>query len=267
MKTTITFFLRYSVIIFGFGVFVFITTSCEKKSFDDGQLETNQSNQINVLTEAEQKNGWELLFDGMSTESWRSTHSQEFPKEGWRVENGILSFVPVENGHGGGDIITKKQYANFELSLEFKIERGGNSGIKYNVVNNYPGHEGNYLGLEYQILDDEHHPDAKRGQDGNRTISSLYDMIPASSQKQVYPEGKWNNARIVVDGNQCEHWLNGDKVVSYNLGSPGYKELVAKSKYHIYENFGEVEVGHILLQAHGDPISFRNIKLRVLPSN
>ncbi len=265
MKSTVISLSRYMMYIFVSVAVISVTSSCsDNKTADNAdkdQSEISNLNQSDELKGTEQGNDWKLLSSG--TEAWRSTDGENFPEQGWTLENGILAFVPVENGHGGGSIITKKKYTNFELSLDFKIEEGGNSGIKYNVVDNYPGYEGNYLGLEYQILDDERHPDAKKGRDGNRTIASLYDMIPASDDKKVRPEGEWNHARIIKTNNQCEHWLNGEKVVSFTIGSPEYRELVDQSKYNIYENFGEIGTGHILLQAHGNPVSFRNVRIRV----
>jgi hypothetical protein len=223
---------------------------------------TNQSGQINVLTEDEKKGGWELLFDGVEANDWTGTKAEGFPDKGWIIEDGVLTFLGA--GHAsGGDIITKEQYGNFELSLEFKIPKGANSGIKYFVVNNFPDHEGNYLGLEYQIIDDLHHADAKLGIDGNRTIASLYDMIPAKN-KSVKPVGEWNHAKITVKGSHVEHWLNGSKVVEFERGSDDFRKLVAASKYRKLQGFGEMAVGHILLQGHGDTVHYRNIKIRNL---
>lgn len=227
---------------------------------------TGQPQTINVLTEDEKNDGWKLLFDGMTTNEWTDTKGKGFPEKGWLIEDGILTVLGSSGaGHasGGGDIITKNQYSNFELSLEFKIPRGANSGIKYFVVNDFPDQKGNYLGLEYQIIDDDNHADAKLGVDGNRTIASLYDMIPAKN-KTVKPVGEWNHAKIIVNGNHVEHWLNGGKVVGYERGSNEFRALVQASKYKKLQGFGEMTEGHILLQGHGDTVHYRNIKIRNL---
>ena len=219
----------------------------------------------NTLTQKEQKEGWQLLFDGTSTESWTSTKGEEFPKTGWLVEDGVLT---VEGSTGddhasGGDIITKDQYGDFELLVDFNIPEGANSGIKYFVVDDFPGQPGNYLGLEYQIIDDKHHADAKLGVNGNRTVASLYDLIPAKD-KELNPVGEWNQARIVVKGNHVEHWLNDSKVLEFERNSEQFRKLVKASKYHDLKGFGEMPAGHILLQGHGDTVHFRNVKIRDL---
>lgn len=226
----------------------------------------NQSKQLNTLSEKEKKEGWQLLFDGKSTKEWTGTKGNGFPKSGWVIEDGILTVLGstgADHHASGGDIITKDQYGNFELSLEFKIPKGANSGIKYFVVNDFPNQKGNYLGLEYQIIDDENHADAKLGVNGNRTVASLYDLIPAKNKK-VKPVGEWNQASIMVKGNHVEHWLNGSKVLEYERGSDEFRKLVAASKYKDLKGFGEMPSGHILLQGHGDTVHYRNIKIRNL---
>lgn len=246
--------------------------SCNSKAKDQnsdqpqtGKEQVNQSNQPNILTQEEKKDGWVLLFDGESTDKWTGTKGSGFPKSGWVIEDGILTVLGSSGADhaSGGDIITKDQYGDFELALEFKIPKGANSGIKYFVVNNFPGQEGNYLGLEYQIIDDENHADAKEGINGNRTIASLYDLVPAKN-KNVNPVGQWNQAKIIVRGNHVEHWLNGNKVVEYDRGSEKFRKLVAASKYKELVGFGEMPEGHILLQGHGDTVHYRNIKIRTL---
>lgn len=225
----------------------------------------NQPQQVNMLTEDEKKDGWQLLFDGETTKEWTGTKGKGFPEKGWVTEDGILTVLGStgEDHSSGGDIITKNQYSNFELSLEFKIPKGANSGIKYFVVNDFPNQEGNYLGLEYQIIDDENHADAKLGVNGNRTMASLYDLIPAEKTK-MKPVGEWNQAKIIVKGNHVEHWLNGSKVLEYERGSGEFRKLVAASKYKNLKGFGEMTAGHILLQGHGDTVHYKNIKIRNL---
>lgn len=202
----------------------------------------------------ENKNGWTILFDGSNTDAWRSVNAQTFPDK-WKVVDGALMFDPSAQGRGG-DIITREQYGDFELVLDFKISEGANSGIKYYFVNG--------LGLEYQILDDAKHPDAKNGQNGNRTIASLYDLIAARADKPVKPVGQWNTARIVAKDNTIQHWLNGQLVLEYQRGSDAYNQLVAISKYKDAKAFGMAPKGPILLQDHGDKVWYRNIRIRPL---
>jgi hypothetical protein len=221
--------------------------------------------QSNQLSEGERRAGWKLLWDGRTTAGWRSFAAPAFPK-GWSVADGMLSV----QGTGGGDIVTAQPYRDFELSVDFRLTQGANSGIKY-LIDPALAKGGGAIGLEYQLLDDANHPDAKMGRDGNRTVGSLYDMIaarnlsdPASAGKRVNPPGEWNRAVLVVRGKHVEHWLNGFKMVDYDLGSPAFRALVAQSKYAKYPNFGEADQGPILLQDHGNRVDFRSIKLREL---
>lgn len=210
--------------------------------------------------------GWVSLFDGKTTTGWRGVYLPAFPEQGWKVEEGCLIHTASQGGesNSGGDIITEKQYRNFELELEFNVAEGGNSGIKYFVQETMPRPKGSAIGCEFQILDDERHPDAKLGKNGNRTIGSLYDLIPATNKKPN-PPGSWNKARVVVNGANVEHYLNGDLVVKYTRGNDAWRELVAGSKYKDKTGFGEAEQGHILLQDHGDLVKFRNIRIKELP--
>jgi hypothetical protein len=229
----------------------------------------------NTLTEVETQNGWRLLWDGKTTSGWRSARSETFPTKGWIIENGVLTVLESSGaeGAGGGDIITRERFSNFELKVDFKITPGANSGIKYFVQPNLdpiggtpgPGGSGSAIGCEFQVLDDERHPDAKLGRDGDRTLGSLYDLIPAPTSKKVNPIGEWNTAHIVVRGKHVEHWLNGVKMLEYERGSDEFRKLVAESKFKSIAGFGEWKDGHILLQEHGNRVSFRNIKIRVLP--
>lgn len=224
----------------------------------------------NTLTETEQRRGWRLLWDGASTDGWRGARLDAFPESGWEISNGVLSVLASDGGEStnGGDIVTTDTYSNFELELDFKITEGANSGIKYFVLTDLNKGPGSSIGLEYQILDDNRHPDAAQGVGGNRTLASLYDLIPAGNMtrpgasKRVNGPGRWNRARLVVKGNHVEHWLNNEKVLEYERGTPIYRALVEKSKYNVWPNFGEAAAGHILLQDHGDKVSFRSIKIR-----
>lgn len=228
----------------------------------------------NSLTDVEKAAGWRLLWDGKTTDGWRSAKSEQFPAKGWSIKEGVLTVHDNkgEESSGGGDIITRERFKEFELVVDFKITPGANSGIKYFVqpklspidkVTGKPTGVGSAIGLEFQVLDDERHPDAKMGRDGNRTISSLYDLMTASDTKKPNAIGEWNTARILVSGKHVEHWLNGAKVLEYERGSEAFRKLVAQSKYKDIPNFGEWADGHILLQEHGDEVSFRNIKIRV----
>ena len=222
-------------------------------------------NQIpNTLTELEKQQGFRLLWDGKTTTGWRGAFKDKFPEKGWQINNGELSVTPSGGGEStnGGDIITDEKFGAFELTFDFRYAQGANSGVKYFVDEKYLS-TGSAIGLEYQILDNERHPDAKEGVVGNRTLSSLYDLIPAIKVSDVPRE--WNEGRIVVyPDNRIEHWYNGRKVVEYQRGTPIYYALVARSKYNVWEGFGMAEKGHILLQDHGDAVSFRSIKIREL---
>ncbi len=231
-------------------------------------LQTLHAAEPNTLTDSEKKGGWTLLWNGKTTDGWRSAHSEDFPKVGWEIKDGVLSAQAAGDAESqnGGDIITRRKYGNFELVADFRITPGANSGIKYFVDPGLNKGAGSAIGCEFQILDDERHPDAKLGREGNRTIGSLYDLIPAASDKKVNPPGEWNTARIIVQGNHVEHWLNGKKVVSYERGNPAWRALVATSKYKDWPKFGELPEGNILLQDHGFAVSFRNLKIRELPA-
>jgi len=222
----------------------------------------------NKLTEKEKKENWKLLFDGKTTSAWKAAFKNGFPEKGWKVENGILMVEPSNGAESknGGDIITKEQFSDFHLKVDFKLTEGANSGIKYFVDPNQPvpANPRSAFGLEYQLLDDERHADAKMGRDGNRTIGSLYDLITANSNKPVKPIGEWNTAEIISKGKHVEHWLNGIKILEYERGSGEFKKLVAMSKYKDLQGFGLIEKGSILLQDHGNKVYFKNIKIKIL---
>lgn len=230
----------------------------------------------NMLTKEEKAAGWQLLWDGKTTKGWRGAKLETFPTKGWDIKDGVLTVLPSGGAEGGagGDIVTTKRYSQFELFVDFKITDGANSGVKYFCQPNLDpitgtgakAATGSAIGLEFQILDDEKHPDAKLGRDGDRTMGSLYDLITAKS-KITNPVGSWNTAHIIVSGNHVEHWLNGIKVLEYERGSEAFRSLVAQSKYKSIPGFGEWPDGHILLQDHGNQVSFKNIKIRELHPN
>ena len=226
---------------------------------------------VNTLTAKEKADGWHLLFDGKTTDGWRSARGCGFPMTGWAVKDGMIAVTETggEEAGNGGDIVTTRTYSNFELSVDFKTSPGANSGIMYFVdLNLIPWHNGHGspVGFEYQILDDALHPDAKRGKNGDRTVASLYDMIPAATDKPIHPVGEWNTARIVVRGKHGEHWLNGVKVLEYDRDSPEFKQILAESKYNVFPEYGQADSGYLLLQDHGFPVWFRNVKIRELPA-
>ncbi|MFN5930802.1 MAG: DUF1080 domain-containing protein, partial [Sphingobacteriales bacterium] len=207
----------------------------------------------NQLSEAEKNIGVNMLWDGTSTKGWRGANKATFPEQGWQMENGVLSVLKSsDNTNRGGDIVTEEKYDAFELQFDFRLTEGANSGVKYFVSEDGKS----ALGLEYQILDDARHPDAKMGTDGNRTIASLYDLIPAIRNGQAVRKiGEWNRAMIrVTKDNRIEHYLNGYKVVEYQRNNQMFTALIARSKYAVNPGFGTSKEGFILLQDHGDRV-------------
>jgi Domain of Unknown Function (DUF1080) len=228
----------------------------------------------NTLTGQEIQDGWRLLWDGKTTEGWRSAKAKTFPAQGWAIHDGVLTVHENkgEESAAGGDIITREKYSNFELKVDFKITPGANSGIKYFVHPNLDPITGNgakasvgsAIGYEYQVLDDLLHPDAQLGRNGNRTLGSLYDLLPAAVTKKPNPVGEWNTALIIVRGNHVEHWLNGEKVLQYDRTSPEFRDAFEHSKFKNITEFPHWTDGGILLQEHGNEVSYRNVKIRVL---
>ncbi len=221
----------------------------------------------NDLSSTEKNNGWKLLFDGKTSNGWRGAFKTSFPDHGWKIDSGMITVLQSEGKQGanGGDVVTTQQYSAFDLTFQFKLTTGANSGVKYFVTLKEKS-DSSAIGLEYQVLDDKNHPDAKLGINGNRTLASLYDLIPANKNERYFNQpGQWNWGRIIVySNNHVEHWLNGIKVLEYERGSKEFEDLVAISKYKIWEHFGEAKEGHILLQDHGNEVSFRSIKIKEL---
>ncbi|MBX9734899.1 MAG: DUF1080 domain-containing protein [Chitinophagaceae bacterium] len=227
----------------------------------------------NTISPEEKRNGVKLLWDGLTTKGWRGAYKQTFPGNIWYIKDGTLN-VKASNGAesaNGGDIVTIEEFHAFDLQFEFQLSDTANSGVKY-FVTEKENNTGSAIGLEYQILDDDKHPDGKLGSIGNRTMASLYDLIPSkkiygsnNDRRDKLPIGAWNRGRIVVypDG-RIEHWINGWKVVEYQRGTQYFFALVARSKYVIWPNFGMAEKGHILLQEHGTHVAFRSIKIKEL---
>lgn len=207
----------------------------------------------NTLSQAEQAAGWRLLFDGRSTAGWHRFKSDAAPT-GWRAENGALVRVAP-----GGDIVTVEEFENFELTLEWNVAAGGNSGIFFRVTDAGGGiYE---TGPEMQVLDDARHAD---GKSRLTAAGSNFGLHPAP-EGVVKPAGEWNRVRLVVNGLRVEHWLNGRKIVAYEIGSPDWKALVQASKFAQWPGYGRALRGRIALQDHGDRVAYRDIKIRVLP--
>jgi hypothetical protein len=225
----------------------------------------------NTLSVAERAEGWRLLFDGKTFDGWRGLGYDSVPTAHWRIEDGAIRKIPtgevprMPDGQpvSGGDLMTKETFADFELSWEWKIGRAGNSGVKYNVSEELsmaaaPNHAA--LGFEYQLLDDSLHEDNKVP---SHRAGALYDLIAPDASKNLRPVGQWNESRIVYRGNHGEHWLNGSKIVEFELGTPRMDSLLAKSKYRSIPSFAQRRAGHIVLQDHGDEVYFRSIRIRL----
>jgi hypothetical protein len=206
----------------------------------------------NQLSDEEKAGGWKLLFDGQTTTGWRSFKKQTFPAKGWTVQDGWLHCL----GKGGGDIISQPEFEEFDLQWEWKIGEAANSGVKYFVTET----RSSALGHEYQMLDDEREPDAREG-NGKHVTASFYDVLKPATALPLKPAGEINLSRVLVKGNHVEHWLNGKKVLDYELGSDVIKAAVAQSKFRNVAGFGTRIKGHILLQDHTGEVSFRNIKI------
>jgi hypothetical protein len=223
----------------------------------------------NTLTKQEKKDGWKLLFDGETTRGWRRINTDSFPDFGWAVKNGELCTLGTSGGESqeGGDIITERKYDRFELSWEWKmLTEGGNSGIKYFVLEGLSENPKHGVGLEYQMLDDANHSWTIAGKikaGDYRTTASLYEIYSAKNKK-MKPLGTYNHSRIVCTGKHVEHWLNGIKVLEFERSSADFRAKVQASKFKDIPEFGEAPAGHILLQYHGSPVCFRNIKTRSL---
>src|SRR6056297_246071 len=241
---------------FAIPTFLILFGGCtaENSDYEESQSTTD-------ITPKEINDDWEVLFDGESTEHWREYGMDEFPGEGWTIEDNALVFRAPESGSSGLDIITKDTYSDFELNLEWMISEGGNSGIFYHVLEQDRAIY--WSGPEFQILDNENHPDANMGINGNRKSASLYDLIPAQPQNTL-PAGQWNSVRIISDGPTIQHWQNGEKVVEYERWNQEWFDMLHESKFNCYPEFGAIRSGHIGLQDHGDEVKFRNIKIRRL---
>lgn len=222
---------------------------------------------LNNLSPQEKAQGFKMLFNGKDFAGWRGVHQTKMPEKHWSVIDGTINVSPSDGSETGNDIVTDEQFGAFELTFEFKLTEGANSGLKYFVNEAFDSGGKSGIGLEFQVLDDERHPDAKQGVVGNRTLASLYDLIPSYKLDKRFQRkiGDWNQARLVVyPNNTVQHWLNGFKVLEYERKSNIFNALVARSKYAKYTNFGAGDKGNILLQDHGNNVSFKNLKIREL---
>lgn len=223
--------------------------------------QSGSSGVTNRLTAEEQAAGWRLLFDGQSTKGWRGFAKPAGVINGWIVDNGRLRH-PASTGQdskGTGDIVTIDTFNDFDLRFDWIISVGGNSGVKYLVVENRDGP----IAHEFQVIDDAKHPDALIGP--HRSTGALYDVIAAPANKPLKPAGQVNSGRVLLSGNHVEHWLNGVKIVEYELGAP-LRAAKDKSKFKDVPGWEDKLKGHILLQDHGDDVSFFNIRIRELPA-
>ncbi|MGI8401552.1 MAG: 3-keto-disaccharide hydrolase [Gemmatimonadaceae bacterium] len=215
---------------------------------------------------------WRSLFDGQTFDGWRGLGYDSVPSAHWKIENGAIKKIangqvprmPDGQPAAGGDLMTRDVFRDFELTFDWKISRGGNSGVKYNVsedlsMANAPNHAA--LGFEYQVLDDSLAEDRLIP---SHRAAGLYDLIPPNPGKILRPAGEWNGSRIIFRGNHGEHWLNGSKVVEFDLGTSAMDSALAASKYHSIPNFAERRAGHIVLQDHVDEVYYRNIRIRIL---
>lgn len=227
--------------------------ACQRKTEPPPPPPSSTNTAQNTLSEAEKSAGWRLLFDGQTTTGWRS-YGKPTLSDGWVAQDGALTRTGA-----GGDIISNDQFKNFELSIDWKIEPGGNSGIFYRASEE--NDEIYWNAVEMQVLDDAKHPD---GQNPLQSAGAAYDLYPAP-RGHVRPGGEWNTARLIVNGNHVEHWLNGFKMVEYELGSADWNSKVAGSKFKPHLKFGKNAQGHIGLQDHGNVVAYRNIKIRALP--
>ena len=245
------------------GLLTFCTPSTETRNSEsaiDPNVEVEGG--PNTLTSAEKEAGWELLFDGVSADQWRGYNKEAFPEQGWTITDGLLIVEKPEAGHsGGGDLITRNKYSNFELMLDFMATDSANSGILYLAVE----HEGDqiwYSAPEYQILDNQTAMSMADGRDISKQLTAANYDLQAPPEDYTKAVGEWNTARIVVDGGHVEHWLNGHKTAEYLINSADWKAMVANSKFSKHPQYGQAEEGYIGLQDHGHEVRFRNIKIR-----
>lgn len=234
---------------------VLLSCSGPEKSREDNEDKDGASD---LLNDKEGSGDWEVLFDGKDLSEWKSVKSEEFPSEAWIIEDGSLVLAQK-----GGDIITREKYGEFELVWEFNLTEGANSGIKYFVDTLAHKTSGEKVlnGPEFQLIDDYNYPEIKEDPHGLSSTASLY-LLYAPENKNLKPAGEWNKGKIIADGNQVEHWLNGTKVLSYERGSQELLDKISETKFRDYPGYGQAQQGHIMLTDHGDKVYFRNIRIK-----
>lgn len=236
---------------------IILVISCKNQTQSSEETEKSASEVVSTtLTPEQLEEGWQLLFDGKTLNGWRTFKNQ--PNDSWRVENGTLHCLPFDSANQRADLITVDQYKDFELQFDWKIGFQGNSGVMFRVTEEF---DQPYLtGPEYQLMDDKGYPG--ESPEKNKTGSN-FDMQEAK-YKKLNPTGEWNTSKLLVNGNMVEHWLNGVKVLSYELGSDAWKEMKANCKWKDADAYGMAEKGFIDLQDHSSEVWFRNIMIRVL---
>lgn len=224
------------------------------------QAQQNSTGQEQTAAEADTAGEWISLFDGKSLAGWHG-----FNKTGevtnWTIEDGALVCLGAAEWDTGGDIVTDRQFDNFILEWEWKVDTGSNSGVMYHVVED-PKYKGPYeTGPEYQIIDDEGWPG---GLEEWQKAGADYAMNLPNDKKKLKPVGEWNSSRIVFDNGHVEHWLNGEKIVEFQKGTPEWNKEKAEGKWKDYPDYGISDNGHIALQDHGKKAYFRNIRIKEL---
>jgi hypothetical protein len=261
MKKT---FLAIAVLLFFILGSAGLMNSCKSSgSADTTKVDTVPAVVMNTLTDQEKADGWILMFDGKTTTGWRGYNKPAFPDSGWTIEDGCLKVIGSgkgEAGGKGGDIIFDRKFVNFDLKLDWKISEGGNSGIFY-LAQELKDEPIWKSAPEMQVLDNAKHPDARLGKDGNRQAGSLYDLIPAVPQNSK-PAGEWNSVEILVYQGTVVHFMNGEKVLEYHLGTPDWTAMIKASKFKDFKQFGKATEGLIGLQDHGNDVWYRNIRIK-----
>ncbi len=258
-------FLILLSFVFGLYIISCKPAGTKEEATEETKEEKSEERKVNALTEAEEDEGWILMFDGETYNGWRGYNKEDFPAIGWIIEDNALKCIGSgqgEAGGQGGDIIFDKKFKDFHMKLQWKISEGGNSGIFY-LAEEIEGEPIWKSAPEMQVLDNEKHPDAMLGEAGNRKAGSLYDLIPADPQN-AKPAGEWNSVEILVYQGTVVHKMNGETVLEYHLGTPDWEKMIAESKFKDFPEFGKYREGYIGLQDHGNDVWYRNIKIKPL---
>lgn len=260
--------LWYATVLLLFNV-IGCNSESESKA-TEAEMLTAVTNSVenNTLTKEEEEAGWKLLFDGESFDGWRSLGRETIPKNLWKIENGTIHKVntgdvaslPDGQPAEGGDLITNEQFTDYELYFEWRVEPSGNTGLKYNVSEEVSLKNGvSALGFEYQLGDDSNFINERKP---THLVGALYDLFPTKHKVEINPIDEFNRSRLLVQGNHVEHWLNGEKVLEYELGSKELDSAYRVSKYNKIPDFHKKKRAHLVLQNHKDAAWFRNIKIR-----